>query len=223
MSADPPTDAGSSGLFAGLHVLVDDNPRWGRDPVAQGELACRGGARILQLRCKRTSDAQVLEWGRALRALTQRFEARLVLNDRFDLALLCEADAVHLGQGDLPPARIPTARRQGLAIGRSTHTLAQLRAATAEPVDYIAFGPVFGTHSKNSPYSQRGIDALANAVAAAAPHPLIAIGGIDAERAAAVRTTGAAGFAVIGAVAAAADPVAATRELLSAWGSFPSA
>ena len=103
--------------------------------------------------------------------------------------------------------------RARLAIGRSTHTLAQVRAACDEPVDYIAFGPVFGTRSKRSPYDARGLEALAEVVGLAAPRPVVAIGGIDADNAPSLAPAGAAGVAVISAVAGADDPVAATRRL----------
>ena len=82
-----------------------------------------------------------------------------------------------------------------------------------EPVDYLAFGPVFGTRTKQTGYDARGLDALREVVRLAAPRPLIAIGGIDAARAAQALAAGAAGVAVISAVAAADDPEAAIREL----------
>jgi thiamine-phosphate pyrophosphorylase len=101
-------------------------------------------------------------------------------------------------------------------IGRSTHTLEQARAAAGEPVDYVAFGPVFGTRSKQSSYSARELPHLEEVVQAVAPRPVIAIGGIDATNARAVAGSGAAGVAVIAAVAGADDAEKATRELVHA-------
>jgi thiamine-phosphate pyrophosphorylase len=207
--------------LAGLHVLVDDSAHWKLDPVKLAREACRGGARVIQLRCKRHSDAQVLHWGLALRKLTREADAALILNDRFDLALLCEADGVHLGQDDLPPASIPSKFRSQLQIGRSTHCLEQVREAAAQGLDYIAFGPLFGTTSKQSSYEERGLAALTQVCAAAAPTPVIAIGGIDSEHLASIRAAGAAGFAVIGAVAGADDPGFAAQTLHRAWSRFP--
>lgn len=206
----------SDGRFAGLHVLADDDPRWGRDPVAQARAACAGGAAVVQLRAKRASDPVALGWAHEIRALTRAAGVAFVVNDRFDLALLADADGVHLGQEDLPPARVPADARARLALGRSTHTLEQVRAARAEPVAYVAFGPLFGTSSKESPWSARGLDALAAAVREASPLPVVAIGGIDAARAPEALRAGARGVAVISAVAGAADPEAATRELARA-------
>jgi thiamine-phosphate pyrophosphorylase len=201
--------------FAGLHVLADDDPRWKHDPVAQARAACVGGARAVQLRAKRATDSQALAWGREIRGLTRAAGLVFVVNDRVDLGLACEADAVHLGQDDLPP---PEARRIAprLAIGRSTHDAAQLARALAEPLDYVAYGPLFGTASKDTGYDARGLEALREIAARCAPLPLVAIGGIDATNCARARAAGASGVAVISAVANAADPVGAVREIVAA-------
>ena len=201
--------------YHGLHVLADDDPRWPKDPVAQARDACAGGAAVVQLRSKHATDREALAWAREIREITWEAGTRFVVNDRFDLALLAEADAVHLGQDDLPPDALPKHVRERLAVGRSTHTPAQLRATRGEDVDYVAFGPVFGTTSKDSEYDRRGLEALGEATALAAPRPLVAIGGIAAEHVAALREAGVAGFAVISVVAGAGDPVAATADLVA--------
>lgn len=203
--------------FLGLHVLADDDPRWGRDPVEQARAACEGGAAVVQLRTKHVGDRQALAWARAIRELTRASGSRFVVNDRFDLALLSDADAVHLGQDDLPPDAIPRPLRGRIAVGRSTHTREQLEATQKEDVDYIAFGPVFGTTSKDSDYDARGLESLAEAVRLAAPRPLIAIGGIQAQHLEELREAGAGGFAVISVLAAADDPVSATRGLVASF------
>jgi thiamine-phosphate pyrophosphorylase len=202
------------GRLAGLYFLADADPRWPNDPVEQARAALAGGAAAVQLRAKRATDRQTLAWGAAIRSLTRERGALFFVNDRFDLALACDADGVHLGQDDLPPARLPAAARARLLVGRSTHTAEQARAATSEPIDYVAFGPLFGTTTKDSPYTARGLDALAEIVRIAAPRPVVAIGGIDAARAASVIAAGAAAVCVISAIAGAADPEAATRELV---------
>ena len=199
--------------FRGLHVLVDDDPRWSLDPVAQAEAACRGGADVLQLRCKRASDRQCLAWAAPIRALTRQHGSRFVVNDRFDLALAAGADAVHLGQSDLDPATVYSAVDRRIAIGRSTHTDAQLVASRKEPIDYVAFGPVFGTQSKESEYSARGLKALRRAKEIVGDRPLIAIGGLSVQNLEAVVAAGAQGAAVISAVVDSSDPEASTRAL----------
>jgi thiamine-phosphate pyrophosphorylase len=119
---------------------------------------------------------------------------------------------VHLGQDDLAPEQIPLDARARLLVGLSTHTLAQVRASRARPVDYIAFGPVFSTGSKVSAFEARGLSLLREAVALAG-RPLVAIGGISAANASDVRAAGAVAAAVISAVADASDPAEATRYL----------
>jgi thiamine-phosphate pyrophosphorylase len=202
--------------LAGLYALADDDPRWGRDPVAQARAALAGGAAAVQLRAKRATDRAALAWAEAIAPLCRAQGALFFVNDRFDLALAAGADGVHLGQDDLPPARLPAEARARLRIGRSTHTLEQARAACGEPVDYVAFGPVFGTTSKESAYEARGLAALAEAARLVAPRPCVAIGGIDLARAPEVVRAGAAAVCVISAVAGASDPEAAARALARA-------
>ena len=206
----------NSGAVRGLYVLCDDDPRWRLDPVEQARAALAGGAQMVQLRAKRATDAQALAWAESIRALAHAHGALFFVNDRFDLALASSADGVHLGQDDLAPACVPARARQRLLVGRSTHTLEQAREACGEPVDYIAFGPLFGTTSKQSAHDARGLDALAEVVRIAAPRPVVAIGGIDASRAGDVVRAGAAAVCVISAVAAASDPEGATRALVDA-------
>lgn len=214
MNDTPTARSRRSEALCGLHVLADDDARWCRNPVAQARDACAGGARVVQLRAKHTVDSRALAWARDIRRLTRESGSLFVVNDRFDLALASDADAVHLGQADLPPEALPPAARERLAVGRSTHTADQARAAKGEPVDYVAFGPVFATRSKESEYAARGLDRLAEIVALVAPLPVVAIGGIDADNLADVVRAGARGVAVISAVAGARDPVAATRGLV---------
>ncbi len=205
--------------FAGLHVLADDDPRWRWSPVEQARKALKGGASVIQLRAKQSGDRTILEWAREIRSLTRAHQALFVVNDRFDLALLSEADAVHLGQDDLPPQRIPASLRERLAVGRSTHTPEQAHLACEEEVDYIAYGPVFGTQSKHSTYSARGLETLREIVSIAGSRPVVAIGGIGKENLTALLETGARGAAVISAVVDARDPEQAARTLATnpAW------
>jgi thiamine monophosphate synthase len=186
-----------TGRLRGLHVLADDAPHRRRDPVAQSRAACAGGAAVIQLRAKQATDGETLAWATEIRRLTRARGVLFFVNDRFDLALAAAADGVHLGQHDLPPAR-------------------EVAAARSEPVDYVAFGPVFATSSKDAEHPPRGLARLAAAVAASGGRPVVAIGGIDAANAAEVRAAGAAAVAVISAVADADDPVAATRTLADA-------
>jgi len=200
----------------GLYVLADDDPRWPCDPVEQAQAALAGGAAVLQLRAKHATDLQALAWAEAIGERCRARGALFFVNDRFDLALAAGADGVHLGQDDLPPASIPERVRARLRIGRSTHTLEQARAACEEPVDYVAFGPVFGTTSKESPYDARGLEALAAVAQLVAPRPCVAIGGIDAGRVSETLHAGASALCVLSAIAAAPDMEKAARTLVAA-------
>lgn len=139
---------------------------------------------LLQLRAKHLGARDTLELLRALRPLCSESGARLIANDRPDLAVLAQCDGVHVGQEDLP---LPLVRKlaPGLLVGVSTHDLEQLSAALAEKPDYVAFGPVFATASKERPDPSVGLELLARAHAAAkrAGVPLVAIGGVTLERA----------------------------------------
>ena len=163
---------------------------------------------MLQLRAKHEGSRETLA---LLSALVPRCRARgtlLFANDRPDLALLAGCDGVHVGQDDVPLALVrklaPT-----LKVGVSTHDLAQVDAALAERPDYVAFGPIFATGSKQNPDPVVGVEGLelAAARARAAAVPLVAIGGITLERAAQVARAGALA-AVIAALMPEADDLA---------------
>ncbi len=164
---------------------------------------------MLQLRDKRGDDRDALALARAMVALCRQANVPFVMNDRIDLALLCEADGVHLGQDDLPVAE---ARRifDG-PIGLSTHDLTQVRAAQALGADLIGFGPVFETVTKTNPDPTVGVDGLREAVEAS-PLPVVAIGGVDLERCALVQSAGAPLAAAIGALCS-DDPEASARAM----------
>ena len=200
------------GHVRGAYPLADDDPRWPHRPKEIVEAVLRAGVTVAQLRLKHTTDRDALELVRWAAARARNAGALLVVNDRYDLADLAGAGGVHLGHEDLPPERIPPEIRSRLVVGLSTHTLDQVRDSRDRPVDYIAFGPVFGTVSKETEYAARGIDALAQAVRLA-DRPVVAIGGITARNVADVRRAGACAFAVISAITGTDDPEEAVREL----------
>ena len=200
----------------GIYPLIDDAPRWRREPRELLEAVLKAGVSVVQLRLKHQSDVDALDLCRWARERTRAAGALLIVNDRFDLADLCDADGVHLGQEDVAPERIPEEVRSRLLIGLSTHTHAQVCASRARPVDYIGFGPVFETSTKVSTYSARSLTALARAVSSAG-RPVVAIGGIELRRIPEIRQAGAAAAAVLSALADAQDPVAATTRLMGAF------
>ena len=166
-------------------------------------------ARVLQVRIKppggRCDAVDLVRIARMARRVCDEAGAALIVNDRIDVALAVGADGVHLGQLDVP---IADARRisGSLWIGISTHDLDQVRAACAAGADYLGFGPVFQTTTKENPDAVQGIAGLAAAVRAAGDVPVVAIGGITARDVADVYLSGAHALCAISAVNATPDP-----------------
>jgi thiamine-phosphate pyrophosphorylase len=174
--------------------------------------ALRGGVDIFQLRDKRASDDELLAAAAIARELCSAAGALFVLNDRPDLALRAGADGVHVGQEDGTVAEARATVGDDLLVGRSTHEPSQL--ATTIGADYIAVGPVYETPTKPG-RPATGIDYVRHA-AANARVPWFAIGGIDASNVDAVAAAGARRIVIVRAIAEAADPERAARELRSA-------
>jgi thiamine-phosphate pyrophosphorylase len=169
------------------------------------EAAVRGGVDLVQIREKSLADGELLRVLQEARELTRRLGVPLVVNDRPDLAVLAEADYVHLGQDDLP---IEAARRFQLAVGQSTHAPEEIDASSG---DYIGVGPVFETPTKAGRPAV-GLE-LVRYAAARARVPWFAIGGIDSTNARDVVAAGAERIAVVRAIGDAPDPERAAAEL----------
>jgi thiamine-phosphate pyrophosphorylase len=167
----------------------------GLDPVGVAAACLRGGATLLQLRAKGEASGAILAWATQIQALAAGRGARLVVNDRADLALMAGAAGVHLGQEDLPVDVVRALVGPGFVVGLSTHTEAQVDAVPPGLVSYVAVGPIFDTPTKDTGYTPRGIDLVRHA--AATVLPVVAIGGITLARAASVFEAGAQSVAVI--------------------------
>ena len=174
-------------------VLVRDD-----EVLARALLA--GGARILQVRLKPAHADEIVRVARMARRVCTELGAALVVNDRVDLALAVGADAVHLGQTDMPIEAARAVAGERLAIGISTHDLGQVRCAVAARPAYIAYGPIFATTTKQDPDPVQGIDALRAAVDAAGGIPVVAIGGIRPSHARDLYATGASCLCAISSV-----------------------
>jgi thiamine-phosphate pyrophosphorylase len=204
-------------LPSALRVLVLTDPSLAapRSVVEVVAAALSAGVRGVQLRNKGDSARELLEVGRELRTLTRQSGALLFVNDRLDVALALEADGVHLGPDDLPVAAVRRATPPAFLIGRSADDPAVAQRAVADGADYIGCGTVYPTTTKPDAGDVIGLGGL-RSVVRAVDVPVVAIGGITAERAADVASTGAAGVAVVGALMAAKDPGASARALLGA-------
>ena len=199
---------GQSDPLPPLNAILDAETaaREGWDVVALGEALLAGGARFLQIRAKQLSSAQLLRISDRLVAAGRVCGARIIVNDRVDVARLSGAAGVHLGQDDLSVADARALLGPDAIIGYSTHTVAQIDAALLEPVTYIAVGPVFGTRSKATGYDAVGVALVEEAVRRAGGLPVVAIGGITLETAPQVLQAGATSVAVISDLLTGGDP-----------------
>jgi thiamine-phosphate pyrophosphorylase len=165
-----------------------------------------GGARLIQLRAKHLPSAAFLALCDTLVRNAEPYRASIIVNDRVDLALMSGAAGVHVGQDDLAPLAARQLLGPAAIVGYSTHTTAQIEAASIEPVTYVAVGPVFGTHTKATGYEPVGLDLVAAAARLSRGLPVVAIGGITLETAPDVVAAGASGVAVISDLLVGGDP-----------------
>ncbi len=139
-----------------LYAILDPEQIVGRDAAKVLDDILAGGAKFLQLRVKALPPADFFELARRARTATRSYGCKLIVNDRVDIALACDADGVHLGQEDLPLA-VGRKLVGNKLIGISTHDLDQAREAEQNGADYIGFGPMFGTATKETGYTARGV------------------------------------------------------------------
>lgn len=197
-----------------VYLVTEESLSAGRTSEQIATAALEAGVRVLQIREKEGSARRALEIAMNLRALTRRFEALLLINDRMDIALACDADGVHVGQEDMP---ISTARRllgPDAIVGLSITAAAELEADDARAADYLGVGAIFPTGSK-ADATITGLRLLA-AARAATTAPIVAIGGINAANAAQAIRAGADSVAVITAITAAPEPGFAAAALWAA-------
>jgi thiamine-phosphate pyrophosphorylase len=195
-----------------LHILTDTVFQSRFSHLELTELALAGGADTVQFRQKTGSTREMVHLARQMQVLCHKSGACFIVNDRVDVALASQADGVHLGQDDFP---IPLARKlmgPKALIGGSASTLEETRKCFLEGADYIGFGPVFPTTSKEDAGPVSGLELLA-LVLREVPLPVIAIGGIDRFNALSIIRCGAHGLAVISAVCCQPDPREATADL----------
>jgi len=174
-----------------------------------------GGAGILQLRHKQHWGRAVFDAAREIARMCREAGALFIVDDRADIAMLLEA-GLHVGQDDLPPRDARRLLGSDAVIGFSSHNAPQVCAAGGEPVDYLAFGPVFPTASKRNPDPVTGIEALKEC-RALVEKPLVAIGGITRETAAGVWAAGADSVAVIGDLLPAELTSVTLRQRMEEW------
>jgi thiamine-phosphate pyrophosphorylase len=178
-------------------------------------LAAEAGADLLQVREPDLSAAELAELVGGLVERTRETAARVLVNDRADVALAAGAHGVHLKAESMETARVRALAPAGFLVGRSVHSLAEARAAEQAGADYLVFGTVFPTRSKPEGHPAAGLDALASVVAGVHV-PVLAVGGVTTGQAPAVAATGAAGIAAIGMFFEPWGPAERVREQLEA-------
>ncbi|HEV2423482.1 MAG TPA: thiamine phosphate synthase [Terriglobia bacterium] len=200
-----------------LYAILDTDRLQGRPLELVCETLLAAGVRWFQYRDKQGTSRRIFEAATSLLPVIHAAGGRLIVNDRADVALVSGADGVHLGRDDLTVEEARRVLKPGQIVGWSTHNMEQLRQADASRADYLAFGPIFATGSKQRPDPVVGLDGLARARQATSK-PLVAIGGIAVENARAVIEHGADAVAVIAGLLSAPDLAARAREFLEVLG-----
>lgn len=202
-------------LCTDLYGLTDEPHSLGRSNVQVAELLIASGIKVIQYREKDRTLREKAEECRAIRERTREAGVTFIVNDHVDLAIAVEADGVHVGQDDLPPALVRKLVGDTMIIGLSTHSTQQAQEALREGVvDYIGVGPIFPTSTKKNVCAPVGLEYL-DYVVKNIPLPFVAIGGIKEHNIGMVRKHGARLVAVVTEITG-ADDVAAKVELLRA-------
>lgn len=206
-------------VFPPLYAIIDA-ALLKTSELSFAEMMAESGVELLQYRNKRASSRELFDVSQSISARLSAlakpgaYEPRFIVNDRADIALLVDAQGVHVGQEDLNVADARNIVGPERWVGVSTHNLEQLDAADKTSADYIAFGPIFPTSSKENPDPVVGLDGLREA-RRHTRKPLVAIGGITLERAADTFRAGADSLAVVRDLIASEDPRARSRQFLS--------
>ncbi|MCX6217164.1 thiamine phosphate synthase [Spirosoma sp.] len=178
------------------------------------EEACRAGVRWVQLREKTLSTRAFVELGLALKRITQAYGAKLIINDRVDIALAVDADGVHVGQDDMPYVLVRSIIGPDKIIGLSINSLTELEASQGADLDYLGIATIFPTGTKTDTSSLLGFDGL-QAICQRTSLPTFAIGGINTTNIRSVLQAGASGAAVVSAICGQKSPYEASRALIT--------
>jgi thiamine-phosphate pyrophosphorylase len=198
---------------ARLYFVCDARPQTDLEGLLRAALT--GGADIVQLREKELGRAEIERAAGTFRRVADNFSALFILNDDPELARICDADGVHVGQDDVSAERAREVLGPDAIVGLSTHSTEQLATSAGRPVDYVSVGPIWETPTKEGRPGV-GLELIEHA-AANSPHPFFAIGGIDTGNAEQVVKAGAERLCVVRAIRDAADPAAAATELRQAF------
>lgn len=197
-----------------LYLITDRNQTGSMRLIDVVEDALKGGVKGVQLREKDLSSRELYELAYDLRKLTAKYDARLIINDRVDIALAVDADGVHLGMNSLPIHRVRKLIGNSRMIGLSCHNQVNAIMAQENGADFITFGPVYYTPSKANYGKPVGIDKL-EMVSHLLEIPVFALGGIKFDNIKEVIATGASGISLVSAIIASDDPKSEAARMIS--------
>jgi thiamine-phosphate pyrophosphorylase len=201
------------GKIPRLYAIIDPLQTNGRSSLAVAAELLAAGVRLIQLRDKHASSGELYSSAEQIAQIVRTAGGIFIINDRADVTRAMDGDGVHVGQDDLPVDSARNLLGQDKIIGYSTHVMDQVREADLTSADYIAFGPIFPTGSKENPDAVVGLEGLREA-RKLTRKPLVAIGGITLENASSVIEAGADSVAVIRALVGAPDIRQRAEELL---------
>ncbi|MDX2129539.1 MAG: thiamine phosphate synthase [Chloroherpetonaceae bacterium] len=185
-------------------LLITDRKACGERTLEQVvEASCKNGVRLVQFREKDVSPRDAFGYAKALREITVKYGAKLIINSFLDIALAVDADGIHLSSTGIPIHEIRK-QKPNLLLGKSTHSLSEALEAQLQGADYIQFGPVYDTPSKKIYGQAQGVEKL-SVITSKLHIPVFAVGGITPENASACMNAGAAGIAVIRSLMTAKD------------------
>lgn len=195
-----------------LYLVTDRSLSMGRSMDKIVEQAVKGGATMVQLREKDCTTREFLKLAQHLKGVLAPLDVPLIINDRIDIALASDADGLHIGQSDMPYDIARQLLGPNKIIGLSVENMEQAKAANDIDVDYIGISPVFSTNTKTDIQTPFGLEGV-QTIASFSRHPMVAIGGINAENTPLIMRAGANGVAVVSAIVSAEDPCQAAQHI----------
>ena len=196
-----------------LYLVTDRSLALGRPLEQVVEEAVKGGVSMVQLREKDCSSLEFYKLALSLKRCLQAYKVPLIINDRLDIALACDAEGLHLGHSDLPPTIARKVFGKTKIIGISVESIEDAIEANTLDVDYIGISPVFSTPTKTDTAAAIGLNGVRK-ITRVSKHPSVGIGGINIHNAEAIIQAGAGGIAVVSALMSAKDPYAAAEQLI---------
>lgn len=197
-----------------LYLVTDSSLSLGRSLERVVEEAVQGGVTMVQLREKECTTKEFYELAMTLKRVLKPYGVPLIINDRVDIALACDAEGIHIGQSDMPYAIARKLLGKEKIIGLSVENLQDAMDANALDIDYIGISPVFNTTTKTDTATALGLEGVRE-ITRISRHPAVGIGGIHATNAGEIIAAGAVGISVVSAIMSAINPKEAASQLKS--------